>query len=434
MRLENAWVIGKREFLTRFKTKGFWIATVAFPLLMGASVVVPSLLLAKNRTDQRLAVVDTTGAGLGEKLKAKLTAEPKKGESAERGNIRFDVRVLPAAVGEAAQTAQRADLDRQVLAETLDAWTWITEKGLADNHVEYHSQSLSNWLTQSVLSRRITEVVGDWRLHQAGYDAAKVGELTHSFDLTTVHVAKSGSRAEGGVGAFILAIALFLMLYMILVFYGQQIMQGVLEEKSSRVIEVITSAVTPMELMMGKLGGVCLLALTQLTIWIGTTAVLSSPGLLAARLGLPPDVEMPTITAVVIVNFFILFLLGFFLFSTIYLMIGSAFNSLQEAQQVAGPAILLIVAPVFFFTAVINAPDSTLAVVTSLIPFFTPLVMMLRIAVKMPPLWQILLAYGLCAATIGLMIWLCARIYRVGILMYGKKPTLQEIWRWVRYA
>jgi ABC-2 type transport system permease protein len=432
MQLRNAWVIGKREFLTRFKTKGFWIATVAFPLLMAASLAVPTLVMAKNRTDQRLAVVDATGAGLGEKLKAALTGEPKKGEGRDPANIRFDVRVLPAAVGDAAQATQRADLDRQVLAEKLDAWVWMTEKGLADNHVEYHSQSLSNWLTQSVLSRRVTEVVGDWRLRQAGFDAVKVGDLTHSLDLSTIHVAAGGSRAEGGMGAFILAIALFFMLYMILVFYGQQVMQGALEEKSSRVIEVLTSAVAPTELMAGKLGGLCALALIQVSIWIGTAAVLTSSGLLAAKLAM--DFPMPTLSPLVVVNFFILFFLGFLLFSTIYLMIGSAFNSLQEAQQVAGPAIMLIVAPFFFFTAVINAPDSTLAVVTSLIPFFTPLVMMLRIAVKVPPLWQILTAYGLCSATIALMIWLCARIYRVGILMYGKKPTIQEIWRWVRYS
>ncbi|HEY0784211.1 MAG TPA: ABC transporter permease, partial [Thermoanaerobaculia bacterium] len=246
-------------------------------------------------------------------------------------------------------------------------------------------------------------------------------------------IAEKGSRGQGGIGGFILAIALFLMLYMILVFYGQQVMQGVLEEKGSRVIEVITSAVSPTELMMGKLGGICLLALTQLSIWIGTAAFITSP-LLSVFIALPPDIQLPTLTVAVVVNFFLLFLFGFFLFSTIYLMIGSSFNSLQEAQQVAGPAILLIVAPVFFFTAVINAPDSTLSVVTSLIPFFTPLVMMLRVAVKMPPLWQLLTAYGLSAATIGFMIWLCARIYRIGILMYGKKPTIQEIWRWVRYS
>jgi ABC-2 type transport system permease protein len=218
---------------------------------------------------------------------------------------------------------------------------------------------------------------------------------------------------------------------MILIIHGTQIMQGVIEEKSSRVVEVITSAVKPTELMAGKLGGICLLALTQLAIWLGTALVLSSPGLLAAFMTAP---TIPSVAPAVLLNFLVLFLLGFFLFSTLYAMIGACFNSVQEAQQVASIAIFFVIAPMFFFMPVINDPDSKLAVVTSLIPFFTPLVMTLRVASKMPPAWQLVTGYVGCGLTIGLMIWVCSRIYRVGILMYGKKPTLQEIWRWVRYA
>nr|MDP9122241.1 ABC transporter permease [Acidobacteriota bacterium] len=304
----------------------------------------------------------------------------------------------------------------------------------AQNSFEYHAESVSNWLTQAVLERKVSEVVGQWRLREAGFDSTRISALTHHLELQSVHIAQGGSRKEGGMAGFAVAIVLFLMLYMVLVIYGQQVMQGVIEEKSSRVIEVITSAVNPTELMAGKLGGICLLGLTQLAIWITTLLILTAPGLLASFVALPAGVSVPSVAPMVVVHFFLLFLLGFFLFATIYAMIGASFNSIQEAQQVAGIAILFVMAPVFFFMPVINDPDSKLAVVSSLIPFFSPLVMMLRIAVKTPPAWQILLAYGLTTATIALMVWLCARIYRVGILMYGKKPTLPEIWRWVRYA
>lgn len=235
------------------------------------------------------------------------------------------------------------------------------------------------------------------------------------------------------MGKFFVVFGLFLMLYMILIIHGTQIMQGVIEEKSSRVIEVITSAVAPTELMAGKLGGICLLALTQLGIWLATAVLLTTPGIIGAVATMPAG-ALPSIPAAVLANFLVLFLLGFFLFSTLYAMIGAAFNSVQEAQQVASIAIFFVVAPMIFFMPVINDPDSRLAVVTSMIPFFTPLVMTLRVAAKMPPTWQIVVAYLGCGATVALMIWLCSRVYRVGILMYGKKPTVQEIARWVRYS
>jgi ABC-2 type transport system permease protein len=143
---------------------------------------------------------------------------------------------------------------------------------------------------------------------------------------------------------------------------------------------------------------------------------------------------IPSLAPLVLVHFLLLFVLGYFLFAALYAAIASACNNVQEAQQLAGFAIVFLVAPVLFALPVINDPDSTLAVVLSLLPPFTPLLMMLRIAVKMPPLWQILAGYVLTAAFVAGLVWLCARIYRVGILMYGKKPTFAELWRWIRYA
>ncbi|MCZ7652699.1 MAG: ABC transporter permease [Thermoanaerobaculia bacterium] len=133
-------------------------------------------------------------------------------------------------------------------------------------------------------------------------------------------------------------------------------------------------------------------------------------------------------------HFLLLFLLGYFFFATLYAAIGAASNNLQEAQQFAGVVVIFLVAPVLLMMPVINDPDSVLAVVVSLIPPFTPLLMMLRIAVKMPPAWQIALGYLLSGGFTLLLVWLCARIYRVGILMHGKKPSLAELWRWLRYA
>ncbi len=225
-----------------------------------------------------------------------------------------------------------------------------------------------------------------------------------------------------------------MMLYIVLAVWGQQVMLGVLEEKGTRIVEVLVSTIRPFELMLGKLVGIGAVGLTQFAIWNGTLLLISAPGLAASLVSLPEGVTLPTVTVAMVFHFGLLFLLGFFVFSSFYAAIGSAFNNQQEAQQVAGIGIVFLMAPIFFMYPVINAPDGRLAVVTSMIPIFTPLVMTLRIALQMPPLWQILLAEALTLAFIFAMVWVCARIYRVGILMYGKKPTVGEILRWVKHS
>lgn len=195
----------------------------------------------------------------------------------------------------------------------------------------------------------------------------------------------------------------------------------------------MVSSIKPFELMLGKLSGICLVGLTQLTIWLTTMFLISAPGI-AGSLAFLPKGGIPSISPVILVHFVLLFILGFFSFSTIYAAIGAAFNNIQEAQQVAGVAVMIVVIPFFFINQFINDPNSTLAVTLSLIPLFTPLLMSLRIALDMPPLWQLLLGYALTIGFTWMMVWACARVYRIGILMYGKKPTIQEIWKWMRYA
>jgi ABC-2 type transport system permease protein len=249
-----------------------------------------------------------------------------------------------------------------------------------------------------------------------------------------VRVTEEGSRAEAGFAGVVLAYVLFFLLYMVIVLYGQQVMNSVIEEKSSRAVEVVISTVKPFELMMGKLFGVGLVGLTQLAIWLGSLAALTAPAVLSSLAFVPEDAGIPSLEPSLAVHFLICFVLGYFLYASFYAAIGSAFNNVQEAQQLASVAVIFLIAPLVLFVPVINDPGATWAAVASMVPLFTPLLMMLRIAVKEPPLWQIAVGYGGTALFVLFMIWLTARIYRVGILMYGKKPTVKEIWRWVRYA
>ena len=428
MRLENIVVIAKREYLQRIRSKGFWIATLILPIFVVAATVVPSFLLARSRSEQRVVVVDPTGR-VAPRLLDKRPAEGLRSMTDQIAQFEF---LVETPSGD--PKAQRAGLDRRVLAKEIDAWIWIGEDVLTGAPVEYHAKTVSNVMTQEVLRDELSYVVRRVRLAEAGFDPDRVGTLSEQVDLETVRVSKDGSRAEGGLAGAAFAYILFLLLYMVLVIWGQQVMQGVLEEKSSRIVEVVLSAVKPFDLMMGKLTGICLVGLTQFGLWLVTLATFTAPGMLASIAGLPEGMTLPTVTPAMVLHFILLFILGFFVFSTLYAAIGASFNNMQEAQQVAGVAVFFLVIPVFLMFPIINDPGSTFAVVTSLIPLFTPLLMTLRISLEMPPLWQILLAYALTFGFILGMVWICARIYRIGILMYGKKPTFQELWKWIRYA
>ena len=438
MQLKNVAVIAKREYMQRVKTKAFWITTLILPLFVTSISIVPTLLLKNSKASQKIVVVDETGkvgSALVAKMNSQVTEAPKKQEFGRRGGedqmVSFDAETE--APG-ADRTAQRADLDKRVMGKQIDAWVWVGPEVFQNKPVEYHARSVSNVLTQAALRDDLSEVVRQVRFRDAGIDSARVDELSRSVKLETQKVSASGSRAEGGLGAAALAMVLFFILYISIIMWGQQVMQGVLEEKGSRVIEVVISCVTPFELMMGKLLGICLLGLTQLGVWLATVLVVTTPGLVAAVMVLPAGVSLPTLSPVMLINFVLLFILGFLAYATLYAGIGASFNNIQEAQQAAGLAMTFVIIPVMVMYPVINDPNSRMATVLSLIPMFTPLLMPLRIAIDMPPLWQLALAYALTIGFVIGMVWICARIYRVGILMYGKKPTFAEIWKWTRYA
>ena len=429
MQLDRIRILAKREYLSRIKTVGFWLGTLALPMIMVAAAFLPALLLSKTETSLQLVVVDGTG-GVGAALEERL----EKSASERATPASFEVEVVPLAGGAEAATAQRAGLDRRVLAGEIDAWLWVTEESLAEDQLEYHAESVSNFVTLAIIERAAAEVVRRARFRHAGLDAERVAELSRSVGLETVRVSEGGSRSEGAEAGMIFAYVLFFLLYMVLILYGAQVLNGVLEEKTSRVVEVVVSTVRPFELMMGKLIGIGATGLTQLGIWFGTMAVVSAPAVVGAMTWLPEGFEAPRLTLTLAVNFFLFFVLGYFLYASFYAAVGAAFNNLQEAQQVASVIGFLFIVPAMFFMPVLNDPDSTTSVVSSLVPPLTPLIMMLRVAVKTPPLWQLLLSYVLTIAFTIFMVWVAARIYRVGILMYGKKPTFQELWRWLRYA
>ena len=228
----------------------------------------------------------------------------------------------------------------------------------------------------------------------------------------------------------IFSIILLMILYMSILLWGQAVMTSVIEEKTSRVVEVMAAGVSPTTLLAGKLLGVGAAGLTQFLVWAISMFGVS---VFAAGAAMGPF-AMPEITPVMLVSFVLFFVLGFLFYAALYAAIGAAVNTVQEAQSLAFPVMLPIILAMVSFPAVLEAPDGALAVTMSMIPGMSPLIMFLRIVVLTPPLWQIALSIALLVLGILGVVWVAARVYRVGILMYGKKPTFPELMKWVRHS
>jgi ABC-2 type transport system permease protein len=234
-------------------------------------------------------------------------------------------------------------------------------------------------------------------------------------------------------GVFIASFIIGLMIYITLAIYGQQILGAVVEEKETRIAEILFSSATPFQLMMGKLVGVGLAGLTQLSIWVGTAAALLAFIALQADFRVLLE-SVPTISPLMVAYFLVFFLLGFFIYASIFALIGSMVTSVQEGGQFAFPPVMIMLIAFYFCFAVIRDPNSTLSFWVTIAPFMAPITMPVRILAETPPFWQILLSFAVNAAAIAGLVWVTGRVYRVGMLMYGKRATIPEMWKWIRQA
>jgi ABC-2 type transport system permease protein len=268
------------------------------------------------------------------------------------------------------------------------------------------------------------------RIEDRGLPPSVGKELEKRIDLKTWKVTAKGVTEEKGAG-IIAALVFMIIMYSTFIMYGLQNLRGVIEEKTNRIVELVIASVRPTELMLGKIIGIGLVGLTQYLVWslvAMNLSILGIAGLMAAG-----ESGAPTIPLSMIGYFVLFFVLGYFLYASIYTAIGAPFNTDQEAQQLSMIPAMFIIGGMAVYPAVMNNPNGPVAVAASIFPLTAPLIMYLRTAVAEPPVWQIGLSIViLILSTIG-MAWLAGRIYRVGILMYGKKPTIPEIIRWVRY-
>jgi ABC-2 type transport system permease protein len=418
--MRRLWVLVRREYLERVRTKAFVIGTVLGPLLMGGLTVIPGLLMSRGGKALRIAVVDV-GGRLGAPVEAALRAKENNGQK------RFIVE--PATLGSREEREKQYKED--VLSGRLDGYLVLPGDALTKSEATYYGKNVSNVVDLGSMDNAIEQTLIGLRLNDAGIPAERVKEVTHRLDMKRIRVSASGEREDRGA-ATILAIVLMMILYVTVLMWGQLLLTSVIEEKTSRVVEVMASAVSPEKLLAAKLLGVGAAGMTQFLVWALSLFAISVGG--AGMMVAMGGGKLPEISPVLLVGLVVYFVLGFLLYSALFAAVGASVNTSQEAQSLAFPVMMPLIACMMMFPMVMQSPDGPLSVVLSLIPFFTPLLMFLRIAVLTPPMWQIALSILLTGLTIAGVLWVAARIYRVGILMYGKRPTFPEILRWVRHS
>ena len=417
-------LIVKREYLTRVKTKGFIIGTIIVPLI-GVAFCLLIIFLVNHKPTQsmRLVIVDNSGElaqPIAHGLDAKL----------ENGQPEFDI--VDTIVQPASPDSVQADLRTRINTGKLDAYLWIPRD--PKESFELHMRNPDNFSLIGPLSGAVDQAVISRRLSDRGVHLDDIKTILQGTDLKLLKVSETGESVEKGQSIGI-AIALVILLYTALLMYGIITMRSVLEEKTTRTMEVLISAVRPFELLTGKILGVAAAAFTQFAIWMISTALFFSYGALAAAgMGGGSALSGVHVPASLVVWASVFFFGGYFLYSSMFAAIGAACSNDQDAQQLQWIAMAPLVFCMLIYSVVLNDPTSNVSVALSLVPFFAPVLMALRISLQTPPLWQIALSLALLFITTIGTIWASAKIYRVGILMYGKRPSIVEMFRWLRYS
>jgi len=437
-------IIIRREYFHQVRRKAFWISTFLIPVIGLIFVGVQVLLNRSLEAKGKIAVVDMTGrlydslvseksarASDDEETTAERKEKPAPKPAAGKANEALEFLKVDATPETLPEVRKRLNADVQ--AEKVKAWMLLDGRTIEKGTAEYRAKSvkadfilreqIAAWLSRAATKERLK----DRGVDPALYDAARVKAKLDVREAKDVDTGETGRNV--GFNLAVSAI-LFFLIYGSLFAWGAAVMRGVLEEKNNRIVEVVISSVRPTTLMLGKILGIGLAGLTQYAVWASLALVLSAPAAMA-MLGF---VDAPRLPLHVVGAFVLFFVLGYFLYASLYAALAAPFNTESEAQQfIMIPMAFLVLAATTWFFA-FNSPDGTLATVLSLVPFTAPLIMFMRITVQTPPLWQIGLSLVLLLLTIWGVAWFAGRVYRVGILMYGKKPTLPEIFRWARQA
>ncbi len=417
--MRKIWAVIRREFVERVRSKWFWFSALLGPVFFGAMIVVPVLFAGAGGT-RRIAVLDATTGAFGERVAAGL----------RHGKI-FRATRVPAGAGVV------DSLTQLVGAKQLDGFLILTDAVVETGAAEYRASNVSSFRDVAELQDVLARLAMAVRLERQGVDPALVGRAQLRISLETKKISGSTTTGESAAQSFALAYVMGVVLFLVITIYGVNVMGSVVEEKTTRIVEVLVSSLRPFQLMMGKVLGVGAVSLFQFVLWgLGAKLLLSQRRALLADLGGVEEArqvfQMPHLSAATLGVFLSYFLGGFFLYSAMYAAVGAMSSNEQEARQAQQPVMFLLLVAYVSMFGLTNNPESTYAVTLSLIPFTAPIAMPVRWAASTVPAGELGASLGLLAAGIVAVTWMAARIYRVGILMTGKRPNIKELVRWIR--
>ncbi len=418
-------IVIKREFLERVRSRAFMIGTIVFPLFMIGIFALPQLV-GRGSVHRTLVLVDEAPAPIGERFAA-LLASPTDSSATNRYTIQ------PV---QGAYAALKDQLNARVLNHEVDGYVVLPADILDSNNVIYRAQNIGNQSVLRDIRNVASEVVQAERLRSAGLQFSDVAKLTRRIDVEDAAITETGGEGRGAEATFFFAYILAFMIYFITAFYGMNVLRSVLEEKTSRIAEVMISSMKASHLMLGKIVGVGSAAMLQVGIWAGFIVFITvRSDLIASRFGVPKEMfaalSIPTGDGIL---FLLYFILGFLLFAAVFAAVGAAMTSEQEAQAVQMPIMVPLFVPLLFSPAITGEPLSTLATALGLFPLTAPLVMPMRIATAPIPTIQIIASLVLLVLGLLVVAWLAGKIYRIGILSTGKRPSLAELARWLKEA
>lgn len=409
----------RREYLARVRSKWFIVTTILAPVLMAGAMGIPIALTLQGSDRQMLiSVVDESGALLDELLDTEPFAA---------GRLRY----VPPPQLDLEQAL--VSLQQQVLEQHLAGFLYVPADAFEGGDIEYWARDIGPTLVRATLEPATSTAVRRVQARKLGIDPAAAEWLTREVQLAAYRVTEDGVAREAGQTT-IVAHILALFIYLVVLLYGATMLRAAVAEKASKTVEIILSSVRPWQLMLGKILGVGAVGLTQIAVWVSAAALLlvyAASAQAFAGVEFMRNLPLGLDTAAL---FLALFLTGYFLYGGMYASVGAIASSEQEASQLQLPVTLLVIVPVLVIPIVLETPSSSTAVVLSWIPFFTPVLFIARYVLGAVAYWELPLVFTLQLLTILCVAWLGGRIYRVGLLMTGKRPTLPELLRWIRHG
>lgn len=425
-------IMVEREFLERVRSKSFVIGTLFFPVFMAGVLLLPTII-EEPEGERSVQVVDRTDDDVGALFIAALTAagpgtEPTESASASSG-IRYSVERSDPGVS-------MDSLNALVLAEKIDAYVLLDRDFLSSGVVSLRARNITNRTMLRDIRAAATTAVQTYRLRGAGLEPENVRRLMAPVTVQTARITERGAEGGGAEATFITAYVLAFLMYIVIGMYGHAVMRSVIQEKVTRVSEILVSTVRPVRLMAGKITGVSAAALLQISIWAGLVFLVASQSeLLQTRFGVAEStLELFRLPPGITITFFLLFVIGFLLYAALFAALGAAMSTEQEAQPFQMMLLVPLIVPLLFLAAITNEPEGSISTFLGYFPLTAPVALPMRLAAA-PAVWgQVAASLGIMLVTAAVISWVAGKIYRAGILATGKKASLAEIIRWIRAA